>query len=388
MKRTDADYTARSGQESMNLSYWEYRTWLDGLDHVIIGSGIVGLSCALALRDRFPNDKILILETGFLPQGASTKNAGFACFGSMSEILDDLERHTEQEVIDLIRDRHEGLQSLRTLIGNESLQYESLGGYELFLKEEEALYDSCMSNMARINAMLEPLFKTPVFTTAANSFGFKAIQKSLIWNQFEGQLDTGSMMQAMLRKAHDAHIKILNAITVQDYASSPSFVSVKTDKFECKTRNLYIATNGFARDIVEEDLAPARAQVLITKPIPGLEIQGTFHMYKGFNYFRNLEGRILLGGGRHLDLQGEETTKFGTTSVIQEYLEDLLDRVILPDIEFEIESTWSGIMGVGQQKRPIVKAIDHRVFCGIRLGGMGVAIGNTVGNRLADLSIV
>ena len=370
----------------MNLSYWEYRTWLDGLDHVIIGSGIVGLSCALALRKKFPNDKILILETGFLPQGASTKNAGFACFGSMSEILDDLERHSEQEVVNLIRDRHEGLKNLRALLGDHSLSYESLGGYELFLQEEEDLYDACMTNMARINSLLEPLFDTPVFSKAPNTFGFQSVQESLIWNRYEGQLDTGSMMQAMLQKAHDEKIKILNAITVQDYSSSASFVAVQTDRFECKTRNLYIATNGFASKITQEDLVPARAQVLITKPIPELQVQGSFHMYKGFNYFRNLEGRILLGGGRHLDLEGEETTEFGTTAVIQKYLEDLLGRVILPDSDFEIESTWSGIMGVGQQKRPIVKAIGNRVYCGIRLGGMGVAIGNTVGNRLADLA--
>ena len=371
----------------MNLSYWEYRTWLDGLDHVVVGSGIVGLSCALSLRKKFPADKILILETGFLPQGASTKNAGFACFGSISEILDDLEHHTEQEVIDLLRDRHKGLQSLRTLLGDKALHYESLGGYELFLEEEEALFDSCMSSIERINTMLEPLFEGPVFSTAKNSFGFGSIQQSLIWNRFEGQLDTGAMMQAMLQRAHDEKIKILNAITVRDYTSSPSHVFVETDQFECKTRNLYIATNGFAKTILKEDLAPARAQVLITKPIPELQLQGAFHMYKGFNYFRNLEGRILLGGGRHLDLPGEETTHFGTTSLIQDYLEDLLARVILPDTHFEIESTWSGIMGVGQQKRPIIKVVDNRVYCGIRLGGMGVAIGNTVGNRLADLAI-
>jgi len=370
----------------MNLSYWEYRTWLEGLDHVIVGSGIVGLSCALALRETFPKDKILILDKGFLPQGASTKNAGFACFGSMSEILDDLERHSEQEVIDLIRDRYEGLESLRSLLGDKALNYEPLGGYELFLKEEETLYENCLSNMARINEILQSLFRDQVFSTSTNSFGFGAIQESLIWNRFEGQLDTGKMMQAMLQLAHSKNIMILNAITVSDYSSSGSLVTLQTDQFECRTRNLYIATNGFAKDIVKEDLTPARAQVLITKPIPELELQGTFHMYKGFNYFRNLDGRILLGGGRHLDLEGEETTHFGTTPLIQEYLEDLLGRVILPDTTFEIDTTWSGIMGVGQQKRPIIKAVDHRVFCGIRLGGMGVAIGNIVGRRLAEMA--
>ncbi len=74
----------------MNFSYWELKNWFTNVDFTIVGSGIVGLHCALALRERFPESKILVLEKGILPQGASTKNAGFACFGSLSEILDDL----------------------------------------------------------------------------------------------------------------------------------------------------------------------------------------------------------------------------------------------------------------------------------------------------------
>ncbi len=83
----------------MNLSYWEIKNWFSNVDFTIVGSGIVGLHCALNLRERFPNSKILILEKGILPQGASTKNAGFTCFGSLSEIIDDLKTHSEEEVL-------------------------------------------------------------------------------------------------------------------------------------------------------------------------------------------------------------------------------------------------------------------------------------------------
>jgi len=37
-----------------------------------------------------PNAKIIVIEKGMLPQGASTKNARFACFGTVSEILEDI----------------------------------------------------------------------------------------------------------------------------------------------------------------------------------------------------------------------------------------------------------------------------------------------------------
>ena len=85
----------------MNLSYWEYKTWLSDADFTVVGSGILGLNCALQLRKNFPFSKIIVLEKGFLPQGSSTNNAGFACFGSVSELISDLQSHSEEEVFEL-----------------------------------------------------------------------------------------------------------------------------------------------------------------------------------------------------------------------------------------------------------------------------------------------
>ena len=59
-------------------------------------------------------------------------------------------------------------------------------------------------------------------------------------------------------------------------------------------------------------------------------------------------------------------------------------EIQLPKKEFEIDYRWSGIMGVGTKKTTIVKSISENVFCGIRLGGMGVAIGSIVGTDLAN----
>ena len=43
-------------------------------------------------------------------------------------------------------------------------------------------------------------------------------------------------------------------------------------------------------------------------------------------------------------------------------------------------------MGVGKQKSPIVKQVSNSIFCGVRLGGMGVALGSLVGKELAELA--
>ena len=368
----------------MNLSYWEIKSWFNNIDYTIIGSGIVGLNCALHLKERFPKARILILEKGMLPQGASTKNAGFACFGSLSEIIDDLNSHTEIDVLQLIKKRVNGLKLLRKTLGDKTINYQNKGGYELFLNNEYLL-NECLLKKEAINKLLKPIFKDDVFSIKSNSFNFKNIEPEYIFNQFEGQIDTGKMMEALLKKVQKKGIKILNNISVESFIEETNLVKIKTNQFEFSTLKLLITTNGFASQLLNEEVKPARAQVLITKPIKNLHVKGTFHLDRGYYYFRNIDNRILFGGGRNLDFKKEETTEFNQTDIIQNKLEELLKTTILPDKEFQIEHRWSGIMGVGNQKKAIVKQLSNNVFCGVRLGGMGVAIGSLVGKELADL---
>ncbi len=370
----------------MNLSYWEYKSWLTNVDFTIVGSGIVGLSCALQLRKKYPKSNILVLEKGSIPQGASTKNAGFACFGSISEIHSDLQTHTEEEVAALVTKRWEGIQLLRKNLGDKSIGFEQLGGHELFQDEAVELYETCMDNMARLNKLLLPIFKKEPFVVQNNTFNFDGIQGQYITHIFEGQLDTGKMMQALIDKCLNAGIVILNGIQVDDIQDLGNKALIKTASFEMKTEKVFVTTNGFASKLTETiRVTPARAQVLITKPIKNLHIKGTFHLDRGFYYFRNIDNRILLGGGRNLDFEGERTDKFGLTEHIQVELERLLQEVILPRNKVEIDYRWSGIMGVGEQKTPVIKQISSCVSCGVRLGGMGVALGSLVGKELAEL---
>lgn len=369
----------------MNLSFWEREEWFSNVDYTIIGSGIVGLNAAITIQNKYPNAKVLVLERGHLPQGASTKNAGFACFGSISEILSDLNSHTEDEVMQLIEKRWKGLELLRSNLGDVNIDFQQNGSYELF-SETDTLFDACADKINYVNTLLTSIFEKPVFSITDNTFGFKKVKQNYIFNQFEGQIDTGKMMVTLLQLAYSKGIKILNNTSIQSFHNTNGGVDVITkSEFSFKTSKLLIATNGFAAQLLKEEVVPARAQVVITKPISNLHIKGTFHVEEGYYYFRNIHNRILFGGGRNLDFKGEETTRMETTPLIQNKLEELLQTIILPDTPFEIDHRWTGIMGVGNQKKAIVKQLSNHVYCGVRMGGMGVAIGSLVGKELGEL---
>ena len=370
----------------MNLSYWEYKTWLSNIDFTIVGSGIVGLNCAYYLSKKYPKAKILILERGVLPQGASTKNAGFACFGSISEIVSDLKSHTEEEALELVRSRWEGIQLLRSMLGDSKMDYQQHGGHELFLEEDTKLYNECCEALGSVNKLLETIYGEGPYYLHPNIFTFSKIHNHYISSRFEAQINTGTMMNSLLSLVRRSGVNILNSVEVTSFDDGQGTVKVCTNQFEFETGKLIIATNGFANQLLDQEVKPARAQVLITKPIDNLQIKGTFHLDEGYYYFRNIENRILLGGGRNLDFKTEETSEFGQTQLIQNRLDTMLREIILPHTDFEIEQRWSGIMGIGNKKRPIVKLLSDNLICGVRLGGMGIAIGSLVGKNLADLT--
>ena len=110
------------------LSYWEQQSFTR-YDHIVAGAGIVGLSAAIELKDRYPTARVVVLERGLLPTGASSRNAGFACMGSVTELLDDLQNTDESEVYALYEWRKRGLERLRARLGDATIGYTERGSY-------------------------------------------------------------------------------------------------------------------------------------------------------------------------------------------------------------------------------------------------------------------
>ncbi len=372
---------------SSNLSFWEIDSYFSQVDYVIIGSGIVGLSTAYHLAEKNPEAKILILEKGALPEGASTKNAGFACFGTLSEILQYLQNNDPDEIYNLVERRYRGLLKLRKLLGDQTIQYQEHGGYELFREQDRAVLEHSLSQMESINQWLHPIFKSDPFQVSTESFGFESVIGQ-IKTPFEGHIHTGAMMRAFVRLVQSKGVAILNNCEVTNVEEAANKVHIELqDGFSFSAKKLALCTNAFTNKLYDLPVVPARAQVLVTRPLDKVPFQGCFHFDEGFYFFRNTGNRILFGGGRNLDIEGETTTEFGLTDQIQKQLEFYLKTLILPNQPVEIEHRWSGIMGMGPQRTPILKQLSDHVFCGVRLTGTGVAIGTLIGEELAQLMI-
>jgi len=366
------------------LSYWERDQYLIGNTFVIAGAGLVGMSTALSLRERFPKEKIIILERGYLPTGASTKNAGFACFGSPTEIQDDLQHMPSETVWETIALRLQGLELLKNRVGLEALAYQNCGSWDL-VKEHDPILESGF--LAALNEQFKLRFGLNNVYRQDNQFiekfGFKGY-RTAYFNNYESSIDTGKMIAKLYQLCIEQGIQFLFSTTVQNWKSSTIDVQIETNHGSISGDHLFICTNGFAQSYFPNDLQPARAQVLITKPLHH-QVKGLFHSDRGYYYFRDIGPRILLGGGRHLDFISETTTDFEKNDKIRSALIQKLKEEILPDQAFEIDYEWSGIMSVGTEKKPLIRSLNKNVHAGVRMGGMGVAIGSAVGKALSKL---
>lgn len=362
-------------------SYWEIDQLL-GADAIVIGAGIIGLSTAIELRELHPTWRVVVLERGLLPTGASTRNAGFACIGSPSEIWCDMQALGTDAALEVIERRWKGLRALRARCGGRDIGYEEHGGSEIFLQHHE-----CLEHLDEINALMCDVVGGTMFVPDNDriaSYGMSATISTLIYTPFEGTLHSGKLMHALWSIAAERGVIIHTGALV-------TRKQLLTDKWEVTVQGVMGERTFHAGVVVECTNSametPGRGQVIVTEPLASLPLQGSFHYDEGYYYFRSLGNRVLLGGGRNLDFEAERTTSFDLTRQVQEALEELLYTVILPTQRPRIEHRWAGTMGFSATKQPRVERTEPGYVQAFGCNGMGVAIGTEVGRQAAALAI-
>ena len=221
------------------------------------------------------------------------------------------------------------------------------GGYELFFDKNPKK----LNQIDHINSILKPFFSKDVFiinNKKIKKFGFnKDMVNHLVQNSFEGQLNTGKLMRVLRTKLNKEDITFFSNTELTDFESKSNknqlLISLKNQKFNLTCNKLAICNNAFATQILPNfNIVPGRGLIILTKPFSKLNIKGSFHYDRGFYYFRNIENRILFGGGRNLDFKKEETIEFGINKKIKNKLITDLDKFIIPKHKIEIE-IWNGL---------------------------------------------
>ena len=367
-------FQSKREKNASGFSIWERRAWLEGMDAVVVGAGIVGMSTALALKDCHPDWRILVMDRSPFG-GGSTRNAGFACFGSPSELLEDWLTLGTQTTLDLVRMRWEGLASLRAAWGDEAIGFKPCGSVEAFT--DGSLFESCATTLPELNEGLADLFgQAPFSLSVPAKHGLRNLVGAIA-SPLEGAISTDLLIRTMRRQLEHRNIVTLLGLELQGMERDSSGWLLHTAGGSFHSPRVALATNAFSRQWLDLDVQPIDNHVVVTEALPRLKMTQTMHHDRGYVYARQVGDQLMIGGGRQWNLEGPEATQDSLIEWARRHIEGAEDATI--------RQAWTGQLGIGNNRWPIVEKVDEGLWCAVRMGGMGVAIGHGIGKKLAEM---
>ena len=366
-------------------SFWEAEIPPDHCDILIVGAGLVGLQTANFIANARPTWTVAVIDKNSPAIGASTRNAGFACIGSLGELTDDLEQIGFEATCQLIRRRFRGLQILRSSLSDHKIGYQAIGNLEIFRSHEREVLAKAEQLLPQINAALanelnagQDIYRLQPGTT----FGANLPSVATIHNALEGQLNTAAMINTLRDKVAAARVRFLTG----------EVVTLEADRIQLATgqairaRQVILATNGFTRRLLpDSQISPALNQVIVSAEVDGLNWTAPMHLEQGYGYIRRIGRRVLVGGFRNHFPAFAKTDHMQLNPAVGEHLRAVLRTVLPKGAPLRIEYEWSGVLGIGPTRNPQVQVLPSGILQVAGLGGMGVALGSLLAFEAAQI---
>ncbi|MFN3528454.1 MAG: NAD(P)/FAD-dependent oxidoreductase [Bacteroidia bacterium] len=369
------------------LSYWEKTIWTAPADVVIVGAGFTGLFTAITLLRNQPKLKVKLIEQEKFGTLASSRNAGFLCFGSPSELAADLGHSSPETIISLLRQKRRGISLLLAQLRKKDMQYQATHGYELLLNDFPESSQVAIDQYQKINTLFHEAFQTTAYYRLLAEMDL-VHQSPAIQFKYEGQINPAATVLALRTLAENLGAHIMYNTKVLSVLKQANQWHINLGDSVLKAHDLVLANNAFASELASEhQVLPQRAQVLVTEPLSvSLPWKGNFHVDFGYLYFRNIGNqRILLGGARNTDFVAEQTARLELNPNIQEHLEAFLQNHLLPPgAPYQIADRWVGIMGFREPKKvPGLHVMPDGLVIVAGMNGMGAALGPALGEEAA-----
>lgn len=339
-------------------SWWQTRaanrlpTWRPAsptrVEILVVGAGLAGASAAATLRRA--GREVLLIDALGPGAGASGRNAGFVMLGNAM----DYPRHVEalgralarqllalgRENHRLVRERH-GARCGHQATGSWMLAERGEPRARATLERAAALLDE-----DGVEVRLEPA------PDCLRGFG------SALAILEDGAVDPARLLASLVADTPG----VRGRVAALDDATGTALVRVADDTVELRFDRALVCANAFTRALLPELaawLTPQRAQIHVTAPAPRRLARPCYAGF-GYDYFRQLDdGRVLVGGRRHLHRHAEQTGEAEPTAAVQADL-DVYRRAHLPFADVPVERRWAGIMGFSVDEMPILGRLPTR----------------------------
>ena len=303
----------------------------DQVDVGIVGAGVTGCACALALAEA--GLRVRVVDARRVAEGASGRNGGFALRGTAAPYDEVVASVGRERALALWRWTEDELDAIEQLAGDA---FRRVGSLRLAAdaEEREDLRDEIEGLWADgleaewVDAPSGPLEGR--FTAA-------------IRHPTDGVLQPARWVRRLAGLAAAAGAKVVEGQRVSDLE-------------ELRADTVVVATDGYPSGLLGELeglIVPTRGQVIATEPLAERLFDVPHYGRHGFDYWHQAEdGRLVAGGFRDVALEQEFTADEDVTDDVQRSLERFVDDLL--GRELRVDYRWAGIFGLVLDFVPVV----------------------------------
>jgi glycine/D-amino acid oxidase-like deaminating enzyme len=339
------------------------RATLDGPpDVAVVGGGVTGCSCALALAEA--GLRVRLYEEREIAGGASGRNGGFALRGGAAPYPVMIEAVGRERAEGLWRWTEEAVASLASLAGDA---FRPTGSLRLAADDEER--DELR---AEFEALREDGFEVEWHDELEPPLAGR--YPAAIFHPPDGVLQPARVVRGIAARAAAAGVEIHEHTRVGAVADTGADTVV-------------VATDGYPSGLLgplEGLIVPTRGQVIATEPVPELHFETPHYGRHGFDYWHQRpDGRVVAGGFRDVSLQDEFTADERTTEPVQAALEEFVASLLGRPLR--VDHRWAGIFGMVFDFRPVVGRVPETdgVWVAGGYSGHGNVLGFACGRLVA-----
>jgi gamma-glutamylputrescine oxidase len=348
-------------------------------DIAVVGAGLSGSWLAYWLREY--GGRVVVLEREQPAAGASGRNAGFVLAGPAdlyAETVDRFGRDHARDLLDLSRQNREALARVAAA-SPDDLGFRPSGSLYLAVSDEADLLTRSVALLQADGVparLMEPDDWPPALDRSAWALGARFPE--------DGQVHPARLVHRLLTLARDAGVTIYGESPVTAVHRDGAGWRLDTPRGPVFAERVVLTVNAWLPGLwpdLSPYVRPVRGQVLATAPIAPLYDMPVYADH-GYLYWRQRpDGRLIVGGYRHLDPSGEVGYELRLHPGIQSALETLAVR--LAGRPVTVAARWAGIMAFTPDHVPLVDEVAPGLFVAGGYSGHGVALAGAVGRLLA-----
>lgn len=336
---------------------------LDGTaDVAVVGGGITGCSCALALAEA--GLRVRLFEAREIAGGASGRNGGFALRGGSAAYPVMIESVGRERARALWSWTEDELARLATLAGDA---FRHTGGLRLAVDQEE---------LDELREEHDALAADGFAVEWRENLAAPLVGRypGAIFHSPDGVLQPARLVRRLAEHA------VAAGVEVHEHTRIGSAAEARADA-------VVVATDGYPSGLLGELeglIVPTRGQVITTEPLSESWFEVPHYGRHGFDYWhQRSDGRVVAGGFRDVSLDSEFTAEEETTPVVQQALEEFVASLF--GRQLRVDYRWAGIFGMVFDFLPVVGRVPNQdgVWVAGGYSGHGNVLGFACGRLIA-----